>query len=1469
MNMEVPISKPLKLISHESSHSINIPIKGNIPNLKTPSPKETSLLPQINPNSNFPLLQDIGLYLITEEECESDPLINPPQSLQIEKYDRSTIDDNDENDLKKFNTMEFQKNGVFSKENRREEMVKNMKNSSKNEFFLSQNLFLNNKMKTLSALKGFFPNMRAFSFYQDFLFGSLFEAKEKSTNALTFFLFQDINQFNSFENQPVKLIKSLMKSLNLEFLIQNSNFMKKIQLFTLKSQIKEPLITSGCFKAFHKMNIADFSAETMIHKIKSEGKTLSNSFVKGLFKDIAVSVAFLTIKTGVSIAKIPLSRVFYIENPGVFFLWISNFFGFSMNFKENNPNFSIIKANNTINTISDNQTIMDLLDFGAGKRNFTMESLQMTEKDASYINEREFFQFAEEKEENLVENSKDNHCNSFKENSKFLEISSQNIETLGKFLINLLEIAELHKRTSFNLINLMNEELYFAFYENFYLNTNTMESYKARNFLHFFLDSDKSNRIEFISLLHYFDHLLLKPWKNLDFLQMNFTEISSNFGLFVFSSGFIYEGEFRFSDQKKILQGKGLLKRREIIDETDEIIYEGNWKNNRFHGKGVLYLFGRDIYCYKGEFRNGKCHGFGEILLENKSIFKGNFFHNNYYPHLIEKNVMLNEIFEENIGCFAIFQNPIKGFTKEIEGFMGVFYEEFEFYEIIEVNFLCIKPKETHISKICEFIIKKLKSNKQFLIIHFLIEENIWVIDGFDFFNFRQKLRLYISKKPLIVKRLTLVLKYLRAIYEDLALKIVEFEEEIPEIQAFLTEISLRFSWIKLKKLDILKKTSLGNGFKGKEALQTLVSSFILHKLKRLVLKAVNLTDEFFEILKKSPFLSSLEDFLIKNSNKITEISFMNFSEISNLSSLRNISIIRTSITNKGLSHLIKAEFFDSLEKLNISENFLLNDEGFIDLFKKKSMKSLKKLYLSWLRISESSLKILLESKHFPSLKKLKLIKCPVFEFFSLEEPFFLKNLVKIDLSRTFITKTALMNLIKIIPMMRILNLSYCTEINPLDLKLIMAISELKMLKKLDLRGLRILPSHLDYLLKNTNKIKALFLKRNQLIVSETLSNILRANSNIFEIDVSYTAIGDQAFSEFRKSSRISDLRNFFLKKTQISDLSLSVLFEQGLFPQLRVLNIAYTAISDKGMNIIAENLLVGKLYDLNIAGCENITNNGIFILLHYFPNSYLKRLNISFLKISREIILHRNFFFVKATSKLIYKGIDMMSSLEIKTAISKKLTRKKEDYKEFLKENLIDRWYKSLFEREEILEEEAVKKELNKGILLENIEKLDFSDNKKVNIEKMLILGNFLMLKELNIENCEVSDRIITIISFSSSVKFLKKLNLNKTNVTDLGLFQISVSLNFKNLSHLDIAECSGITDAGVLDILKSLIVQIEGLDVSGTKVGDVMLNGVRKGLENGKMESLKEIWMYFCDEVSEEKVKAINKEFNVFVYF
>ena len=109
--------------------------------------------------------------------------------------------------------------------------------------------------------------------------------------------------------------------------------------------------------------------------------------------------------------------------------------------------------------------------------------------------------------------------------------------------------------------------------------------------------------------------------------------IKTGYGKFVYPSGAYYEGQWK--DNKK--HGKGIL-----INSDGKTIYEGHWMNDKYHGKGILHnlniIYINDEFEYKdfnyldkkwfkydGIFSEDLKNGKGILYLSNSERFYGNF----------------------------------------------------------------------------------------------------------------------------------------------------------------------------------------------------------------------------------------------------------------------------------------------------------------------------------------------------------------------------------------------------------------------------------------------------------------------------------------------------------------------------------------------------------------------------------------------------------------------------------------------------------------------------------------------------------------------------------------------------------------------------------------------------------------------------------------------------------------------------
>jgi antitoxin component YwqK of YwqJK toxin-antitoxin module len=105
--------------------------------------------------------------------------------------------------------------------------------------------------------------------------------------------------------------------------------------------------------------------------------------------------------------------------------------------------------------------------------------------------------------------------------------------------------------------------------------------------------------------------------------------------LYFFNGNREYSGHFH----KGFRHGKGLsYYEKRIFKSKLKKKYNGNWKNNKYNGKGKLY-HSNGIIEYSGNFSDGLYHGYG--VLSNKkgiNLLSGYWIHGNYYGSSTEYN---------------------------------------------------------------------------------------------------------------------------------------------------------------------------------------------------------------------------------------------------------------------------------------------------------------------------------------------------------------------------------------------------------------------------------------------------------------------------------------------------------------------------------------------------------------------------------------------------------------------------------------------------------------------------------------------------------------------------------------------------------------------------------------------------------------------------------------------------------------
>ena len=97
----------------------------------------------------------------------------------------------------------------------------------------------------------------------------------------------------------------------------------------------------------------------------------------------------------------------------------------------------------------------------------------------------------------------------------------------------------------------------------------------------------------------------------------------NSFGIYQRSNGLSFEGDFGPKSNDKNIRLKGKL-----TFDNGKSIYEGEFLNGKFDGKGTLLNSNGDIY--EGYFKNGLKEGEGLLLFSEGDKYIGSFSKNNF-----------------------------------------------------------------------------------------------------------------------------------------------------------------------------------------------------------------------------------------------------------------------------------------------------------------------------------------------------------------------------------------------------------------------------------------------------------------------------------------------------------------------------------------------------------------------------------------------------------------------------------------------------------------------------------------------------------------------------------------------------------------------------------------------------------------------------------------------------------------------
>ena len=1039
------------------------------------------------------------------------------------------------------------------------------------------------------------------------------------------------------------------------------------------------------------------------------------------------------------------------------------------------------------------------------------------------------------------------------------------------FLGNLINLLN-EQSEDYSKLNIgdLNSENYFFLNTNYVLDLENANVYKTRNFLEFFFSTEDRIKFDIIKLAHtlnvpFFNisHILSNASFKVDFIDKSAGKIK-----LIYDCGYVYEGDFAFNSNNVVIKnGDG------VLFLGDKLKYEGEFKNDFFHGNGQLVLFNKK-YLYEGGFIKGMMCGKGRIEINNQQYFFGDFFNNQF---CLERfmNEKVESLFSDLIFGYFTFETKFNlkedGLSKEY--YSMLFLESYN--ELLEINLINLVLDSRVITAVCSFISKQLNYEKFFAILKFAKKEKMWVLSCHKINTLALRMKIFVSQKELEADKLALVLNGFVNLCEDIAISTFA-KKNSDKIESLIKELCLHLpSNYKIKKINLKN-----NVLVSPQIFETLANHVIFQKVKKINFSNSLIKDEYIFLLCRSNIITNLEDLVLRNCNNLTDKSVEHLCNCFYLSSLKDLDLSKLQITDAAIKYLNDAKFSKNLSKLNLSENYSLTDSGFICLFTKSCFFNLTKLYLNYNNLTETALSSFFESKRFVSLKKVKLKKCWM-EDNDLKliekslKGWVFKSIKKMDFSFSNMPKHIFLQILKKNPNIQNLKIDFCEDVNSFTFSESTFFKDITFLENFNFCGGQTHHSFLEIL--PTSNLRKINLSYISSLTNNQLLGVLSNCQKLVELNISFTKVTDQLFLDFAKFEKVQDLRNLIAIGTCLGDESLLVLFGREVFQHLRILNFSQTNIKDEGIIFMSQNFYNTKIYKLLISRCHNLTNTGVNKLIDNCVNSYLKIVDLSFNNIDKEIFKRKNYGYMNFSIKVNFDGCKGISekdiiewkryNLDYRDSYQKKKYR---SLKEFYFNESATFTDQLDFSWSKIKDVDAIN--LCHSLFLKNVKILNISNTgiTDIGIKAICNCDQFISLEILNLSNCVlISENIINYLTYSKFIKKIRKIDLSKICISNTELFQISVSNNFENLEEIDLSYCKQIEDIGIVYLLTSLTLKIKKIILDFTNITRDLLTNVLQLCKKDELKYLEELRVYFSEAAKfNDLITLINDNYNLIIY-
>ena len=201
---------------------------------------------------------------------------------------------------------------------------------------------------------------------------------------------------------------------------------------------------------------------------------------------------------------------------------------------------------------------------------------------------------------------KDELLNDNENLKNLIDIFKYRSKLMIEILNNMMNIMDSFYKINNDLINNFNESRrnYNSFKNLYYMQNNTNK-----------LKADLEN------IINYSDQDIFEPLNKLSVIEKYLEIFKFSFNNFYSQNGEKYLGEMK----NGLKNGNGIIYYGKDDSAFFKGIYEGEWKDDKREGKGIMFLnnYWTEAQKYEGEWKNDKREGKGSLICKNGNVYEG------------------------------------------------------------------------------------------------------------------------------------------------------------------------------------------------------------------------------------------------------------------------------------------------------------------------------------------------------------------------------------------------------------------------------------------------------------------------------------------------------------------------------------------------------------------------------------------------------------------------------------------------------------------------------------------------------------------------------------------------------------------------------------------------------------------------------------------------------------------------------